>query len=239
LFEPVRRSTDSMQKRVASVIKDAIISGEFKPGDKLPPERELAGMLKVSRGSLREALVHLEAANLVQIRHGVGVFIKDADQDTLIAEFARQLVPDEIMIKELFEIRLLLEPQSAAWAAERGASSIIQELNDLLQSVKEKMENLPTGQLAVLAKHDTKFHLLIAEASGNTIAKTIMNNLMGALAESRAKAMTVPGRAQKSLDDHIYIARMISDRDPEAAENAMRKHLQEVAKDVVTSYVPG
>jgi len=219
------------------VIKDAIISGEIKQGEKLPPERELADILNVSRGSLREALVQLEAANLIQIRHGVGIFIKDDDQDTIIAEFARQLVPDEKKIKDLFEIRLLLEPQFAAWAAERGASSTIKKMNDLLHLVEGKIESMPKGQLAVLAKHDTKFHLLIAEASRNTIAKTIMNNLMGALAESRAKAMTVPGRAQKSLSDHNYIARAISDGDSKAAESAMRKHLQEVAKDIVSSYV--
>ena len=87
-----------------------------------------------------------------------------------------------------------------------------------------------------MAKHDTKFHLLIAEASGNAIAKTIMNNLLGALEESRTKAMTVPGRAQKSLSDHNYIASAISERDSKAAESAMRKHLQKVAKDITSSH---
>jgi len=236
MFKPLRDNEESLQEQVATAIKNAIVNEELKPGDKLPPERDLAEMLKVSRGSLREALNHLHAAGLVYKKHGVGVFIRNTDPDAIVAGFAKQLRPDEKKLQELFEIRQLIETRSAAWAAERGTPDKIKELQELVYSVKDRINEVETGQLTLLANQDTKFHLLIAEATDNSIVLETMNNLLDVLAESRAKALTTPGRAYKSLNEHIEIIEGIAKRDAGAAQKAMSKHLQGVENDIIHWY---
>ncbi len=235
-FKPLKSNEKNLQAQVATVIKNAIINGDLKPGSKLPSERDLAGMLNVSRGSLREALSHLHATGLIIIKHGVGVFIKDTDPDNIITGFAMHLVSDKKRIIELFEIRKLLETQSAAWAARRGDPEIIEELYELVQSVKGRIDNVQYGQLTLLADQDTRFHILIAEASGNSIFVKIMNDLLDVLDESRSKTYAIPGRTLKSLNDHIEIAKAIKERNPESAECAMMEHLVGVEKDIMSNF---
>lgn len=235
MLQPVKVFTDSVQKQIVKVIKSSIITGELKPGDKLLGERELASMLGVSRSSLREATKQLETAGFVTIKHGVGAFIKDADPDLMIKNLAFHFHFDfdENKLKELLAIRNILETQSAEWAAIKGNPEIIKKMKELVYSTQEKLKVETVGKLVLLSKQDTIFHILIAEASGNSIMVKIMYDLLDLLVESRTKAFTVTGRPQKSLGEHIAIVEAVSRRDAVGARKAMQAHLNSVEEEIL------
>lgn len=233
MFKPVQEKSDSIYGKVVTELKSAIMSGRLKPGDKLPGERVLAEMLGVSRTSLREALKMLAAAGLVTIKHGQGVFIANHDHDSYLQKFVQQVLVNPQEIKELFEIRKVLETQAAAWVAERGSTDQINRLAGLLTSTKDKLAQQPTPGLALLAEQDSKFHLLLAEATNNSVLVRIMEGLLDLLADSRCRSMAVPGRPLKSLEEHRQVVEALLLRQPDAAREAMLQHLENVEKDIL------
>lgn len=230
-FQPVVTENRSRSERIVSQIKNLMFEGKLKPGDKLPPERELAEVMNVSRTSVREAIKTLSAMGLVIIRKGHGVFIDEANLGTVINKVGDALILKKEEVEQLFEIRKVLETQAAHWTAERATDEEIGFINKLVSEAKEACRR-PDMCADIITSHDTKFHNAVMEASHNSVLGMVMGGLLEALAKIRARTVMLPGRVTQSILDHEEIAKAISARDGNKASMAMYKHIESVEKSI-------
>lgn len=224
IFNSIHLEKATISKKVVDHVKNLIINRKLKSGEKLPPEREMAHMLNVSRNTIRESYKILTALGYVQTKHGQGVFVSDGK--TILEQFASTFFIENDQLRELFAIRKLLETQSVGWAAEKATEEQIKELQNIMEhaySLAEEDNNCLT-----VAKADQEFHLLLAEMSGNSILIRIMFNLTDLLAESRRETMEIPGRVFDSLKEHTEIVKAVSDRNADQAKEQMLIHLNSV-----------
>src|SRR5687767_3548282 len=114
----------ALSERIISQISDAIISGELKPGDRLPPERELAEQFGVSRTVIRDAIKTLSGRGIVQVRRGAGIFVATAEETIMgrLGELANVIPLQGAGLRDLFDVRKVLEVQGAEWAAQRRSA---------------------------------------------------------------------------------------------------------------------
>lgn len=204
-----------------------IRDGRLNPGDKLPPERELAEAFGVSRTSVRDAIRVLEMQGMVEPRQGDGTLVRDLSPDSLVNPLASVLGRNGRLLTELLDVRKILEPPLAARAAAHASDADIKNLSAILDRQAEKVRR---GELAI--DEDTQFHYTIATAAKNSVVMRVVDVLMDLLRESRERSLQVKGRLQKSLAGHRQILGAIQSRDEAAAESAMRQHLQEI-EDVI------
>ena len=195
----------------------------LKPGEKLPPERELAGMFHVSRGSLRDAVRALEVTGFVEARHGEGTVVRAPSADSLLNPLTAALLHRREFIGELLEFRAMIEPVLAKRAARNASPEDLQRLEEIIRRQQEKVNR---GELAI--EEDTEFHNSIAHAAKNEVVLNVLDVFMDLLRESREQSLQVEGRLQKSLEGHRQILHAIERRDPEAAEAAMRRHIEKI-----------
>jgi len=225
-FEAVRKS--KLYEQVAKQIHNLIIEGLLKPGDKLPPERILAGMFQVSRSSVRDAIRALELMGLVEPRQGEGTVVRDPSAGSAMNPLFTVLVRKREQVGELLEVRKMIEPPLAARAATHATAEEIAYLEDILRRQGEKVGR---GELAI--EEDSEFHYTIATAAKNSVVLRVLDVLMDLLRESRERALQVEGRLQRSFAGHRRILRAIQRHDAAAAEAAMRRHVEEIEKIVL------
>lgn len=233
-FQPVVTENKSRSERIVSQIKSLMLEGKLKPGDKLPPERDLAEIMNVSRTSVREAIKTLSAMGLVVIRKGHGVFIGEANLESVINKVGDALIIKKNEIEHLFEVRKVLETQAAQWAAERATEDEINHIYKLVLEAKKASEN-PDAKVKAFTNHDKAFHNAVIEASHNNVLAMVNNGLLEALAKVRAKTMTVPGRLIQSVLDHEEIAKAIMARDGQRAGKTMYDHIESVERSIKDS----
>jgi GntR family transcriptional regulator, transcriptional repressor for pyruvate dehydrogenase complex len=208
---------------IAQQIQRLIVDGTLKPGDRLPPERELAERFGVARSSVRDAIRTLELVGLVVPRHGEGTVVADVSPEAVVTPIASVLVRKRALIAELLDVRKMIEPALAARAAIRATDEDLARLEDVLRRQREKMLR---GESTV--EEDTEFHYGIAFAAKNSVVRSVLDVLMGLLRETRALSLQTRGRPQRSLAGHRSVLDAIRRRDPDAAERAVRRHLEEI-----------
>jgi GntR family transcriptional regulator, transcriptional repressor for pyruvate dehydrogenase complex len=227
-FEIVRRNR--VYEEVAKQIERLILK-KLQPGDKLPSERELADMLRVSRGSIRDAIRGLELMGLVEPRQGAGTIVREISANSVVNPFANALKRRKELVSELLDFRKMLEPPLAARAATHASTEEIAEMEEILRRQEEKQRQ---GDAAVA--EDTEFHYSIALASDNSVVLKVIDILMDLLRDTRARSLQVLGRPQKSLSGHRRILAAIKRHDGEAAQAAMRRHLEDVEEIVLNKF---
>jgi GntR family transcriptional repressor for pyruvate dehydrogenase complex len=207
--------------QVVNHFRTLIEDGTLQPGDKLPPERELAHRLKVSRASLRTGIRQLAAMGVMKARHGVGTFIDDGPPEFSTASLSLMGALHGFQSWQMFEARLIIESSLAALAAERGKD---EQLAALAQEVAEMSDavDIPTEFLL----HDVRFHRLIAAASGNPILAALMQTITSALYEKRHKTVERAIYLRESAEMHRDIYRAIRARKPDEARKLMEQHLR-------------
>ena len=191
-------------------IEDAIRSGDFGPGERLPSERELVETFGVSRVSVREAIRSLEALGFVKVYQGRGVFVADR-RSGLGEPIARWLDLHRDEVLELLGVRGALDEYAAQLAVENYEPGKIAEIaaaNEVFTTAVES--SAPTEELVPL---DIDFHIAIAEASGNRLLYDLLSDLHSYLAESRYLAFTPVGRPALSASEHALIVEAIKARD--------------------------
>jgi GntR family transcriptional regulator, transcriptional repressor for pyruvate dehydrogenase complex len=198
------------------------ITERLKPGDLLPPERQLVEMLGVSRGSVRDAIRSLELKGLLEPRQGFGTIVC-SNGPTAANPLANALLQKRKLVAELIDVRKMIEPHLAARAALHVSSEEIAEMEDILarQDAKVQRGELATGE-------DSEFHYAIALASNNGAILKVVDVLMDLLRETREQSLQGKGRPQKSLAGHRRILAALKRHDAPAAESAVRRHLQEI-----------
>ena len=212
----------SVSDRIERQVLDLIAAEHLKPGDRLPSERDLAALLKVSRPSVREAIKSLEAQGRLHVRHGQGVFVASpASAQNLRAA----LIQQEITLGELFAMREVLEIPAAGWAARAGDTT-------RLGAAAEALDALNTASRARrrdydrLRQLDAAFHLRIVEAAGNRFLRQTLGVLQDMLAAGMQTTLLVPGRLESSRDEHGRILAALRSGDATAARAAARRHIR-------------
>ncbi len=225
-FTAVRRGR--VYEDVVRQIQAFLSSGQLKPGDRLPPERELARRFQVSRTSLRDAIRTLELVGLVRSRQGEGTVVCDLSPDALLSPLATMLGRRRELVGELLDVRKMLEPGLAARAASHATAEQIAHLEDVLVRQRQRMRR---GELPI--DEDTEFHYSIALAAQNAVVRKLVDLLMDLLRDSRASGLQVPGRLSRSYSGHRRILRALRRRDARGAEAAMRRHLREIEEVIM------
>ena len=191
------------------------------PGDQFPPERDLAQRLRVSRTSVRQSFVVLQALGFVDVRHGEGVFLRRTrgfgESLTKLLERRRRL-PDVLEAREALEVKL-----AELAAARRGADDLVA----MKATLNQMDEEINAGGLGI--ESDAAFHHAIALAARNEILLHMIDAMAEVIQESRVESLSEPGRPPRSLEAHRRILAAIEARSPELAAEAMRLHLRVVA----------
>ena len=212
---------DHTVKRLQKMIDD----GKFNPGEKLPSERELVAQFSISRSVVREALRVLEAQGLVTIRQGKGVYVQKPGLQTVLQPVLRLLKDGSITLQNLMQARYLLEPEIV-----KIASKMITEdqLNRLEQEYRDMIRYLDYPEKYLEA--DKTFHSLLVACTGNPVLVIMMWPVITMFNGFIELLYQVPGTPQKVFTAHDTILKALRNHDPEAAEAAMRSHLQEVVE---------
>jgi GntR family transcriptional repressor for pyruvate dehydrogenase complex len=221
---PASRLYEGVISQVHRLIRD----GHLKPGDKLPPERELVARFKVGRSSIRDAIRVLEVMGTVRVRQGGGTVVQDLSPRSLVAPLATMLQRRRELVSELMDLRKILEPPLAARAARKATPEDLARLDEVLARQAEKTRR---GEPAV--DEDAEFHRGIAQAGGNQVVLNVLDILMDLLAETRVQTLQVRGRSQRSMAGHRRILQAIRRRDPAAAERSMRNHIRSVEEIIL------
>jgi GntR family transcriptional regulator, hexuronate regulon transcriptional repressor len=213
--------TRKLYRQVADSIMASIKTGDYKPGARLPSERDLAAAYKVSRPTVREAMIALEIRGLVESRHGSGIYITEHPP--------AQMGADDLDIGafELTEARRLFEGEAAALAATTITDEQLTELETIIAEMVKENHRKQTGEMA-----DRRFHVAIARATRNTAITTVIENLWDIRYKSplcrhmleRARSVGI----QPRISEHRRILAALKKHDPKAARNAMRDHLGRV-----------
>ena len=206
---------------VVNHVRSLIETGVLQPGDKIPPEREFARSLKISRASLRTGIGYLAAMGVMKIRHGVGTFVADGPPDFGKASLSWMGALHGFQIWQMFEARIILECNLSALAAERGKeehhAALAEEVAEMFAALASPAEYLIHGVL---------FHRIIAQASGNPILAAIMETVTSSMYDKRRKTVERATDLRESAEMHREIYRAIRARNPIEARKLMEEHLR-------------
>lgn len=224
---------ESLASQVVDKIVKSIQGGIFEAGDKLPPERELATMLGISRPTLRQALQSLRVLGVLDIRQGSGTYVSTNLVGSGLAEKAAELLMTEDSPLQALEMRTMIEPDVAAIAAQRAEPSDLARLEEVLEGMERRLDgNEPFGQW------DLDFHLTIGRSLRNKyvdhVLALILQTWFGPQSpwlEILDSFVKTSGRLDLYGEQHRAIHEAICNGDPPAARKAMREHLEQVDSD--------
>lgn len=206
--------------QVVTQVREMIRSGELRPGDRLPAERELARLLGISRPSLRAGLRSLSAMGVLKSRHGSGTFIADGPPALESEPLSILAALHGFTTGEMFEARRLLEVTLAGLAAERRTdehlAAMAEECTEMYASVESPHQYLV---------HDIRFHRAVAAASGNPILVALMEMVTAVLYDQRRDTVERARDFKEALELHRRIYRAIRSSDSDEARRAMSEHL--------------
>lgn len=222
-FNQIR--VDSPVDMIIKQMRALITSGQLAPGDRLPAERKLAEKLGVSRGHVRDALRKLEFYGILRTLPQSGTVVSGLGIAALEGLMTDVLQLEEHDFASLVETRIMLEVQCVRLAAERRSADDLVKMERALEAHERKVN---ARELAV--EEDLRYHLSITDASGNGVLKSLMMIITPDIISYYKDYRVCDGKAEFQAQlEHEEILRCIRDRDPDAAEEAMRRHLQKVA----------
>ena len=214
-----------LPERIAERLLSLITERQLKPGDKLPSERDLAAMMRVSRPALREALRGLAMMKIVEIRQGSGTYVASLKPELLVEHLEFVFSLDDSTFTELLEARTMLEPSIVAAAALNATETELAEISACLERATASVHDPGLFQAA-----DLELHQKITASAHNQIIGRFMDTLSRLGSASRSRTVSLQGMREQSLQDLEAIVIALVRRDPEHAADAMRKHLIHVHK---------
>lgn len=228
-LRPVERSRlyEDVGQRLGELVRESRMS----PGDQFPPERELALRLQVSRTSVRQSFVVLQALGFVDVRHGEGVFLR---RTRGFGESLTKLMERRRRLPEALEAREAIEVKLAELAAARRTGEDLFAMGGAIDRMETEI-----GEGGLGVEGDAAFHHAIAMAARNEILLHLVDAMAEVIQESRFESLSEPGRPPRSLAAHRKIMSAIDSGSPEQAVEAMRSHLREVADVSLLRWQPG
>lgn len=220
-FKPIKPK--SVSEQIFEQLRELIFRGKLKPGEKLPPERELSEFFGVSRPSVKAAINKLINLGLVEQRQGQGTFVRSLESRYLENPLRTVLEGEEVSLYDLLEVRLGLEVQAVGLAAKRATDEDIQALETCVQDMLSKVDE---GQVG--SEEDVAFHMSIAFATKNSAQIYLMKNfydlLFHAISESRFYLQEA-GNLSTMGQQHAEILQAIRDKDADRAKSCMERHI--------------
>ena len=210
----INETTKSLEEKVYLSLEEAILSGEYKRGDSLT-EMSLCKKLGVSRTPVRSALHRLSEEGLIEILPNRGAIVVGMSDDDLA---------------DIYKIRIKLEGLASAMAAERMSD---EEKAKLAESVELSEFYLGKGDVEKLKELDTAFHIIIYKASGNRMLSKILSELHRNIRSYRKLSLTVPGRLEKSIEEHKEILAAINSGDSAAADEITSRHIENAMNNMI------
>ena len=229
LIEPQR-----LYRQIAKQIQTLISSGEFAVGSRLPAERDLATQLKVSRPSVREALIAMEVEGLIEVRTGSGIYVKSlgkrGNAKTRANNTRLEWGPLEVM-----RARFLIEAEMAALAAENATAN---DLKAMKLALKGMQKDANAGRIP--RDHDIAFHMAIANACANSVMLDTLDQYLqartGPLFERLGDYFESPASWAAAISEHETVLQAIDTKDSQGARRAMQKHLRQAHKRFSASW---
>jgi len=219
----LRESGGKGFEKVFAFLRERLLAGSLRPGDRLIPERDLAAQLGVSRGVLREALRALTVLGVVEIRDRVGTIVRRPDLSVLNDFFTFALAQQADIIDDVMQARIAIECQAIRLAAERATVSDFEKLQGALSLIAETIDDPDAGGTA-----DFEFHRAVVAASKSETLIVLYDSMSGILMRShrgRRELLQVFATMKTFLiDDHRRIFDAIVGRDPEHADKVLREH---------------
>lgn len=223
---PVRKVR--LSEGVVDALKKMIVDDHFAPGDKFYSENELTTKLEVSRSSLREAVRILEVIGKLSVKHGKGIYISDTDARPYDV-FVDWLKTNDKSLQEHFEVRLIIEPQTARLAA-LGATP--EDIDLLGEAHAEFVRNARLGLTAESIQCDREFHRLLSKATHNGVLFALTRSLTTSMSDDWISSLHIPGRAEKTVSEHGRVLEAVKARDAEAALEGMATHLRNAIREI-------
>jgi len=230
MFKSVK--SNKISENIVEQIRKAIFEGRLKPGDKLPPERELMKNFKVSKATLREAMRSLEVLGFLEIRKGVsgGPFVTEVDMKKARDSFTNFLHFKNLSLRHLTEVRLILESHIAGKAAHTITEEDLNRLKKLIEESEYVLKhNIPIES----RKNEIEFHRIIGSITGNPILMFILDFVENLLIDT--KEILQPGKdfSREVLNAHKRIYKALLGKDSKKAQEEMIKHVKEVERDLI------
>jgi DNA-binding FadR family transcriptional regulator len=226
-----------LYRQIAEQLRSLVAVGEFEVGQRLPAERDLAVQLGVSRPSVREALIALEVEGMIEVRTGSGIYVRAAAPEVgkgrggllLDSDPVGDMAPLEWGPLEVMQARALIEPETAALAAERASRS---DVSAVAAGLRQMQQQARRGE--VPREGDEAFHLAIARASGNGVLLDTLHRYWrarhGPLFERLGDYFEGPESWQVAITEHEAVLDAIRAHDPAQARRAMQRHLKQALK---------
>jgi GntR family transcriptional repressor for pyruvate dehydrogenase complex len=210
-----------LYEQVVSQIQAWITENGLEVGDRLPPERELASRLGVSRATVSQALVAMEVVGMVSVRHGDGVVLVEPPGSTKIVNALRRHAEQ---LPEIIEAREALETKLAALAAERRTEADLAAIDQALEVMERDIAEGGRG-----VEGDERFHAAVTAAGHSQLLAKLMAEISDLIRETRIASLSQPDRPVDSLHGHRKVADAIRARDAAAAAAAMQEHVAMVS----------
>jgi GntR family transcriptional regulator, transcriptional repressor for pyruvate dehydrogenase complex len=220
---------ESLSVQVAQQIQRLIMQGDLRPGNRLPPERELSEKLRVSRTVVREATKLLQERGLVKVLTGSGTFVSKVEPSTIADSISLYMWGHGHAFHDLLEIRKMFEVEIAGLAAERATDEEVVELEAALAEMTAGQASAE-GDAAGLEKFvraDLRFHHLLAKASKNSLLPLLLSPITELLVAFSRQASALPGAMASAIHFHHLLLRSIRDRDSQRSRSVMRDHLND------------
>lgn len=215
-----------------------IKNGVLKPGDKLPTERTLSETLGVSRNSLREALKALSYIGLVSTRQGGGTYVTCHNADFLSSVLKYITVIDDNLIYEVLQVRGALESEAARLATENATNEEINKIEEIItkrENLTQSMEQNPEKYREELNELDSKFHMAISKASGNSVIFEFISAISDIFRIHQNKAAEWFQSPSKSNTFHRKIFNAMKNRNPELAKEIMFQHIESISTAIFSN----
>lgn len=226
-IETLRVNRARLSEQVAEQIQNMIIQGRIKEGDRLPPERELAEQLSVSRTVIRESIKALQERGLVKVLTGNGTYATRLESENVSQSIGLFVRGKKHAFHDLLEIRKMLEVEIAGLAAERATRENVIRLETNLNEMKRTLTEIrtPSIQLEEFVQADINFHQCLAEASKNSLLLVLLEPITDLLLEFSREASSFPGAQQKAVAYHQMILECVCNHDSEKCRETMRNHI--------------
>ena len=212
-----------VSEEVVKQVQEAIFSGELGPGDRLPPERELAEQFGLSRMSVRDALRTLESSGLLEIRVGSngGAFIREPNFDPFRETLSSMLRTKKASILELVETRKIIETAIVELAAQRATAEDLAAMREAIEAATRALES---GDLNY-GPHSVKFHSALAQGAKNHVLTLTVSSFRAFFADVLAKLLPTEDMAKRAIEDHSQLYKAIESQNAELARRLMSDHL--------------
>ncbi|MBW7884745.1 MAG: FadR family transcriptional regulator [Caldilineaceae bacterium] len=219
LFQSVGAS-DSLVERVVSTIQRSIVEGQLPPGTRLPPERDFADRIGVSRTALREAVRILVAKGLLETRHGVGTVVRQYGSNQVAEPLSILLQIYDVSIDQLHAVRSIIEVGIVRLAAQFATEDDVMDLRQVTEAMAEKQE-----EIVAFVDLDGEFHQILARATQNTLLQVLSESIGMIMRDVRLKVHRFESLNATTIPDHWQILDAVARHDADGAATALQRHL--------------